>query len=100
MELDKATIDDINRRIALGHTYARISRELGLDWWDVRNSAKASWLATRMRITNRLDKLVKENDPCKRVNSVPEIKNEVAYLHEGGKALGRTIDSIEKAING
>ena len=100
MALDKEVIDEINRRIALGHTYARIHREMGLDWWDVRNSAQASWRATRRRITNRLDKLVDENDPSKRANLVQEIKDGVAYLHESGKALGAQIDRIEKILNG
>ncbi len=98
--LDKATIDDINKKIALGYTYARISQELGLDWWTVRKHAKAGWQGTRAQITIRLNKLLNENDPAKRADLVEEIKERVAYLNEGGKALGKTIDGIEKTING
>ena len=100
VELDKATIDDINKRIALGHTYARISKELGLDWWTVRNHAKAGWLGTKVQITIRLNKLATEGDPKEREKLVKQINERVTYLYEGGKALGKTIDKIEKTING
>ena len=100
VELDKATIDDINKRIGLGHTYARISKELGLDWWTVRKHAKSGWLGTKVQITNRLNKLRDEKDPAKREKLVREVSERITYLYEGGKALGKTIDRIEKTING
>ena len=100
MELDQATIDEINRRIALGHTYARISREIELDYWTVHNHAKSGWLSTKREITGRLNKLSNENDLDKRAELVKEINKRVTYLFEGGKALGKTIDRIEKTIRG
>ena len=100
MALSKATIEEIDRKIATGHTYARISKDLGLDWWDVRNAAKHSWQSAKVRVTNRLKKLAAENDPEKRKVLVAEIDGYVDYLYYGGKALGQTIDRIEKAING
>lgn len=100
MTLDKATIEEIDKRIAIGHTYARISKDLGLDWWDVRNAAKHSWRSAKVRVTNRLKKLAAENDPEKRKVLIAEIDGYVDYLYAGGKALGQTIDSIEKVING
>lgn len=100
VELDKAKIEEINRRIALGHTYARISKELNLDWWTVRKHAKSGWLGTKVQITNRLNKLRDESDPAKREKLVREVNERITYLYEGGKALGKTIDRIEKTING
>ena len=100
MALDKATTDEVNQKLALGHTYARISKDLGLDWWEVRNVDKISWRAAKVRVTNRLKKLAAENDPEKRKVLVAEIDGYVDYLYAGGKALGKTIDSIEKVING
>lgn len=100
MALDKATQDAINQKIALGHTYARISKDLELDWWDVRNVDKASWQSAKVRITNRLNKLAAENDPEKREGLVKEINGYVNYLYASGKALGKTVDSIERIING
>lgn len=100
VELDKATIGEINKRISLGHTYASISKELDLDWWTVRKHAKSGWLGTKVQITNRLNKLRDENDPAKREKLVKEVSERITYLYEGGKALGKTIDRIEKTING
>ena len=100
VELDKETIDEINKRIALGHTYARIHREMGLDYWTVHKHAKSGWLSTKREITGRLNKLSKENNPEERARLVKEINERVTYLFEGGKALGRTIDRIEKTISG
>lgn len=100
MALDKTTQSEINRRIGLGHTYARISREMELDWRDVKGVARKSWLAAKVRITNRLKKLVVENNPERRQKLIEEINADVNYLYYGGKALGKTIDSIEKVING
>ena len=100
MELDKATKDEINDRIARGHTYADISREMGLDWWEVRNVAKQSWQGAKTRVTRRLKKLATERDPEKRKDLIAEIDGYVDYLYAGGKALGQTIDRIEKVING
>ena len=100
VELDKGTIDEINRRIALGHTYARIHRELDLDYWTVHRHAKAGWLSTKREITYRLNKLSRENDPVERAKLVKEVSDRVTYLFEGGKALGKTIDRIEKTISG
>ncbi|MXZ90303.1 MAG: hypothetical protein F4W95_04590 [Chloroflexi bacterium] len=105
VELDKTTVDEINKRIGLGQTYARIYREMrlaemGVDFWTMREYAKAGWLGTKVQITNRLNKLSRENDPAKRAKLVEEVKERVTYLFEGGKALGKTIDRIEKTING
>ena len=100
VELDKATIDEINKRIALGHTYARIHREMELDYWTVHKHAKSGWLSTKREITGRLNKLSEENDPAKRAKLTQEINERVTYLFEGGKALGKTIDRIEKTISG
>lgn len=105
MELDQATIDEINKRIGLGQTYARIYKEMGLaemgvDFWTMRKYAKAGWLGTKVQITLRLKKLSNENDPAKRAKLVEEVNERVTYLFEGGKALGKTIDRIEKTING
>lgn len=100
MALDKATQDVINDKIARGHTYARISRDMGLGYWDVKGVARKSWLAAKVRITNRLKKLAVENNTERRQKLLAEINADVNYLYGGGKALGRTIDSIEKVING
>ena len=100
MALDKATQDAINDKIGRGHTYARISKEMGLDWWEVRNAAMRSWRSAKVRVTNRLKKLAAENDPEKRKFLIDEIDKDVDYLYAGGKALGKTVDSIEKIING
>lgn len=100
VELDKKEIDEINRRIALGHTYARIHREMELDYWTVHKHAKSGWLSTKVEITYRLNRLAKENDPAKRAKLVKEVSDRVTYLFEGGKALGKTIDKIEKTISG
>ena len=74
--------------------------EMRLDWWEVRNTAKQSWRSAKVRITNRLNKLTTENDPEKRKFLAAEIDGYVDYLYAGGTALGRTIDGIEKVING
>ena len=100
MALSKTTIEEIDKRIATGHTYSRISKDLELDWWDVRNAAKRSWRSAKVRVTNRLKKLAAENDTEKRKVLIAEIDGDVNYLYAGGKALGQTIDSIEKVING
>ena len=105
MKLSQATIDEINKRIGLGQIYARIYKEMGLaemgvDFWTMRKYATAGWQGTKQSITIRLNKLSKENDPVKRAILVEEVKERVTYLFEGGKALGKTIDRIEKTISG
>ena len=62
--------------------------------------AKAGWLGTKVQITIRLNKLATEGDPKEREKLVKQINERVTYLYEGGKALGKTIDKIEKTING
>ena len=100
MELDKATKDEINKRIALGQRYSRISKDLGLDWWTVRKHARDGWQGTKQSITFQLNKVADEQDPIKRAQMVENIKERVNYLYKGGQALGKTIESIEKTING
>ena len=100
MALDKATQAEINRRIGQGHTYARISKDMKLGYWDVKGVARKSWLAAKVRITNRLKKLAVESNPERRLKLIEEINADVNYLYGSGKALGRTIDGIEKVING
>ena len=100
VEPDKATIDEINKRIALGQQYSRISKDLGLDWWTVRKHAKDSWRGTKLSITFQLNKMASERDPKKRKEMADNIKERVNYLYKGGQALGKTIESIEKTING
>lgn len=100
MELEQATIDEINKRIALGQQYSRISKDLALDWWTVRKHAKDGWRGTKHSITYQLNKVASERDPEKRAEMVENIKERVNYLYNGGQALGKTIESIEKTING
>lgn len=100
MELSQATIDEINKRIALGQQYSRISNDLGLEWWTVRKHAKDGWQGTKQSITYQLNKVVNERDPEKRAEMVKNIKERVNYLYKGGQALGKTVESVEKALNG
>ena len=44
-----------------GKTIAQIGKELDADYWQVWNHVR-SWQGTKWVITNRLNRLIKEND--------------------------------------
>lgn len=99
MELDQATIDEIRRQARQGKTIAQIGKELRVDYWEVWNHAERSWLGTKWIITNRLNRLAKENDPAERRRLADEADECVGYLYYEGRRMGRQIDRARKTLN-
>lgn len=85
-----------------GKTIAKISEGLNLEWSEVsaflHSEGVRGFQGSKTRITNRLNRLSKENDPDKREELVVEVKALVDYIYYSGKDMGRLIDRARKAL--
>lgn len=87
------------QRMALeGKNAVEISKELGIDYWDVWKYVPRTWRGTKQMITRRINRLVNENSPSARKQLASEVKEYIDYLYYGGMRLGRTVDRARKAL--
>lgn len=82
-----------------GKTIAQISKELDLDYWQVWQNVERSWQGTKWIVTNRLNLLVKENDPAIREQLVSEAKECIEYLYQRGRHMGKQMDRARNALD-
>ena len=101
--MDDYTIEQVERMIGEGKTIVQVCNALGLEWPDVADYLhsvdKRSWRGAKRVITNRLNSLVKENDPVEREILAAEADKWVDYLYCDGKRLGEQVDRARNFID-
>ncbi len=85
-----------------GKSIVFISKELGLEWSEVseclRSAGVHAFIGAKQKITYRLNRLKRENDPDKREQLVNEVNDLINYIYYSGKDMGRVIDRARKAL--
>ncbi len=92
------TNSEMDRMAREGKTIAQISRELGMEYWEVWSQVRG-WRGTKWMITNRLRRLATENDQATREKLANEADESVKYLYNEGQRLSSKVDRIRKALN-
>ncbi len=90
--------NQVRKMAAEGKTISNISQELGISWNEVR-SYTASWQGTKMKLTNRLRKLVTEPDQDKRKRMSDEADDFADFLYDAAKHLRSQVDGARKALD-
>ena len=98
--LDRETMRKVRQLASEGMTVSEIDRELGIgDYWTVwAHIPESTWRGARVKITNRLNRLIHEKDPDKRRVIVEAVQGYIDRFYYEGQYLGRVIQSIRKAI--
>ena len=81
-----------------GKTITKISNELDISWNEVR-SYTSSWLGTKKKLTDRLNKLVAEQDQDERAKLANEADNFADFLYDAAKHLRGQVDGARKALD-
>ena len=88
----------VRKMAAEGKTISKISQELGISWNEVR-SYTASWQGAKVRLTNRLKRLVTEPDQDKRQRLADEADLFADFLYDAAKHLRGQVDGARKALD-
>ena len=81
-----------------GQTITSISKKLGISWSEAR-SYTPGWRGAKVKITNRLEKLAKEQDPKERKKLACEADKYVDFLYDAAKHLRGQVDGARRALN-
>ena len=96
---DKDELIEEARKMAFdGRTITRISEDLGISWSEAR-SYTPSWRGTKVKLTNRLNKLASEPDGTKRAKLVDEADRYADFLYDAAKHLRAQVDAARKALD-
>ena len=100
--LDKRDIDDIIRQAKEGKSIAKISEELGIDYWEVYCAAygagERSARGVKTMISNRLKKLESVSDSAGKEKLLTEINELVWHLYSRYQDNQQKLDQIRKVI--
>ena len=91
--------DRATRMAREGRTATDISKELGISYLEVWNLVPATWQGTKTMITRRMNQIVKETDSDAREQLVHEVKEQVDFLYQSGRQLGRMVASARKTLS-
>ena len=97
--IDKETLREDVRKMAFeGRTITNISEKLGISWNEAR-SYTPSWRGAKVKLTNRLEWLVKEPDQSKREKMATEADRYADFLYDAAKHLRDQVDAARRALN-
>ena len=95
-----ALIEKANKLARVGRTITEISNKLEKSWHEARSYlVSSSWRGAKVKITNRLEKLAKEQDPKKRKKLACEADKYVDFLYDAAKHLRGQVDGARRALN-
>ena len=87
------------KKMALeGKTITFISSELGISWSEAR-SYTPGWRGAKVKLTNRLNKLMSEPDQAKREKMAREADNYADFLFDAAKHLRSQVDAARRALD-
>ena len=96
---DKDALEERAKAMAKdGRNITYISDALGIEWGEARRFT-GSWRGTKVKLTNRLKKLVTEPDPCKRQEIAVEADKYADFLYDAAKHLRTQVDGARRALN-
>lgn len=81
-----------------GKTITQISKELNISWNKVRGYTPG-WRGTKVKLTNRLNKLISEPDEGKRRALAADADRYADFLYDAAKHLRDQVDGARKALN-
>lgn len=81
-----------------GYNGGQIAEALGIDYGTVWKYVPTTWQRSKHTLSVRLNKLVGEADPAIRARLVSDAKEEAEFLYSAGKALGRRVDRVRRAL--
>ena len=83
-----------------GRSITFISRELGISWSEARGLVPTgSWRGAKVKLTNRLEKLVTEPDESKRKKMADDADVYADFLYDAAKHLRGQVDGARKALD-
>ena len=91
-------VSEMVRMAREGKNIAQISRELGVDYWEVWSHVERGWQGTKWMVTNRIRRLANENDPAIRKQLANEAEECVNYLYNEGQRLSKKINRIRETL--
>ncbi len=90
--------DQVKKMAREGKTISEISNQLGINWSEAR-SYTSSWRGTKVKLTNRLNKLAAEADETKRRKLADEADLYADFLYDAAKHLRHQVDSARRALD-
>ena len=89
-----------------GDTIEKIRKELKVDYWEVWEHVRnvqgtewSSWQGAKWIVTNRLNRLVKEEDQAERQKLKDQADECVNYLFSAAKSLSRKVERARKTLD-
>lgn len=89
-----------------GDTISRIHRELKVDWYEVWEHIRnvegtewTTWRGAKWIVTNRLNRLVKEQDQTKRQELRNEANECVNYLNEALRRMRSKVNRARRTLD-
>ena len=96
---DPEALKQMVRQLAQeGRTISSISEELEISWSEAA-SYTLSWRGAKVRVTNRLNRLAKENDQSKREQLSAEADLYVDFLYDAAKHLRSQVNRARRALD-
>ena len=90
--------NDVKKMALEGRTITYISKELGISWGEARRYT-SGWRGAKVKLTNRLNKLVAEPDQDKRKQMAAEADNFADFLYDAAKHLRDQVDAARRALD-
>ena len=87
------------KKLALeGRTITYISKALDVSWGEARQLTPG-WRGAKVKLTNRLNKLIEEPDQAKRKKMAEEADNYADFLYDAAKHLRAQVDAARRALD-
>ena len=91
-------IESARKMAREGKNITAIATELGISWSEAR-SYTPSWRGTKVKLTNRLNRLVTEMDETKKQRLSAEADAYADFLYDAAKHLRTQVDAARRALD-